>query len=407
MPSPSPSVKPTAVPSPSPTLLPTTPMPTPSPTFMPSPSPSVKPTAVPSPSPSLLPTTPMPTPSPTIMPSPSPSVKPTAVPSFSPTQTPTTHVLSPYPTLMPTVSPSQPPTTHVPSPYPTLVPTVSPSQLPTTYDPSPYPTLMPTISPSFPPTTYDPSPYPTSRPLRTVITMAPSTLCIEPEQDWSREIAEKYCSAGDMGVTRKGIDAVVCEGYNQEYQRRLDYSLANQAFMNCRSWCVYDAWTEGHSAERNGAFIWRKSNMCYDPVSSGLCINQMRDERQLIVRRIDNLCQPCISSYTWNQDRAEEVCPEIVVPSKSYGAEVCDDSSARQDSFEKSLANRLYTDCSSWCVYDYDTIISNTLKDTNTNGGFIWQKKGCWRWVTGGVCFEKHISDFREISSRAAKLCEL
>jgi len=207
-------------------------------------------------------------------------------------------------------------------------------------------------------------------------------------------------------VTNKGVDAVVCPDYNQYYQRRLNYSLANGAFLKCSAWCVYDAHTEGYGEASEGldAFIWRKQSNCWEPTRKGLCIYGNVEDRDEMANYIENtLCWACIPLYTWDEDRAKEICPEIVSANKSYGVEVCDDpnSSTKQNSLEKSLANKFFTGCSAWCVYDYDTIMSNGC----SYGGFAW-KQTCWRWVTGWDCFGKHISEFRTVSSRAAKLCE-
>jgi len=239
----------------------------------------------------------------------------------------------------------------------------------------------------------------------------PTTPCKEPEHNWTEEIAEELCSADEMGVTKKGVDAVVCEGYNQNYQRRLNYSLANRLFLWCSAWCVYDAHTEGYGAasELTDAFIWRTDNHCYEPVQ-GLCIYGNTRERHLMAEYIETLCEPCIPSYAWDEDRAEEICRDNVVANKSYGAEVCEDpnSSTKQDNLDESLANKFFTLCTAWCVYDYYTIMNNTRYGTimNNTGGFMWEET-CWRWVTRGDCFEEHVMEFRAVSLRTAKLCEV
>jgi len=207
-------------------------------------------------------------------------------------------------------------------------------------------------------------------------------------------------------VTKKGVDAVVCPEYEQYYQRRLNYSLANRAFLRCSSWCVYDAHSEGYgdASERNDAFMWRNPRDCWEPVRGGLCIWGNTKDRDSMADYIENtLCKACIPSYSWDADRAIELCRQIRPADKSYGVEVCDDpnSLAKQNSLDKSLANRFFTNCGSHCVYDYDTIMSNGC----TYGGFVW-KQTCWRWVTGWDCFGKYISEFRKVSSRATNLCD-
>merc|ERR1719419_2086194 len=272
----------------------------------------------------------------------------------------------------------------------------------TTGTPSASPTRTPTLTPTGTPIT-----SPTRQPTR-----VPTADCVEIEHNWTEEIAEQHCSANEMGKTNKGVDAVVCAGYAQHWQRRLIYSLANRAFLTCSAWCVYDIHTEGYgdATERYDAFIWRISNNCWEPTRQGLCIFGNTRERELVTEYIENtLCESCIPSYTWDEDRAEEICPNTVTAKKSYGVEVCDtQSSMKQESLEKSLANRFFTHCGAFCVYDYDTIMNNTRYHSTMNGGFMW-KKTCWKWVTGWDCFDegKHLSEFEEVSSRSVNLCDL
>jgi len=204
-------------------------------------------------------------------------------------------------------------------------------------------------------------------------------------------------------VTNKGVDAVVCPDYNQWHQRRLNYSLANRAFLSCSAWCLYNAHTDGYFSDRFDAFIWRNPSNCWEPTRTGLCVDGNTEERDKIVKYINTFCWACIPSYTWDADRAKEICPNIVSANKSYGVEVCDDpiSSSKQNSLDKSLANKFFAHCSAWCVYDFDTIMSNGC----SYGGFVW-KQTCWKWVTGWDCFGKHSSEFRAVSSRAANICE-
>jgi len=296
--------------------------------------------------------------------------------SRAPTSNPT-----PTPTQIPTSYPSEAPTTNltpIPTPTPTHTPSLNPSDVPT-YNP----TLIPTFHPSEAPT------------------------CVEVEHNWNEEIAEQRCSADETGKTMKGVDAIVCSGYRQYYQRRLNYSLANQAYTHCSAWCVYDTHTDGYGdpSEHDDAFIWRNPINCWEPVRKGLCIDGNTHDRDSMAVYIEKtLCTSCLPLYTWSEDRAEEICPDIIYAKKDYGVKVCDDpnSSTKQASLDKSLANRFFTHCKAWCVYDYDTIMNNRNPSL---GGFVW-KKSCWKWVTGYDCFTKHSNEFSAVSLRAANLCE-
>jgi len=240
------------------------------------------------------------------------------------------------------------------------------------------------------------------------------TPCVEREKKWTDEIAELICTAEAMGVTKKGTDATVCAGY-EEYQFRLAYSLANRVFLSCDAWCVYDIFTKGEEA-----FIWRSAGECYEPVTQGLCIWGNPLHRKLLREYIEKiLCEStttnpptpsptdCLPTLTWDEDRAEEICPSNIIAKKSYGVKVCNDATSltKQSSLEKSLANKFFFRCTSWCVYDYDTIMNNIGSDSANNGGFIW-KNTCWRWVTRWTCFSTFKSEFQEVSSRALDQCE-
>lgn len=242
------------------------------------------------------------------------------------------------------------------------------------------------------------------------------TPCVEREQNWTDEIAEKICTAGAMGVTNKGVDAIVCAGY-EEYQNSLAYSLANRAFLSCDAWCVYDIFTKGEVA-----FIWQGTGECYNPVTTGLCILGNPHHLQMLREYIEeSLCEStmttsptlsptCFPTFTWDEDRAEEICPPstgIIIADKGYGVKVCNDAASmtKQSSLEKSLANNFFYDCISWCVYDYDTIMNNIRSDSGDYGGFVW-KATCWKWVTGWSCFTIFVSEFEEVSSRALDQCE-
>jgi len=308
--------------------------------------------------------------------------------------------------ILPTDAPTSNPT-RIPTPAPTYFPTFYPSEATTsnpTPMPTPAPTHVPTLHSSDAPTLY-PTPIPTGD---------PSADCVETEQNWTAEIAEQLCSADEMGKTNKGVNAVVCPGNSQFYQRRLNYSLANRVYTHCSAWCVYDAHTEGYGdpSEHYDAFIWRNLYDCWEPVTTGLCINEKRDDRDSMADYIENtLCKPLLPLFTWDEDRAEEICADIVSANKSYRVEVCDDpnSSTKQDSLDKSLANRFFTHCKAFCVYDHDTIMNNIRMNNTVNpsyGGFMW-KSTCWKWVTGWDCFTKHISEFQAVSSRAANFYEL
>jgi len=239
--------------------------------------------------------------------------------------------------------------------------------------------------------------------------------CVEVEQDWNEEIALAICGYDDMGSTNKGSTATVCSGY-EEYQYRLNHSLANRAFLKCDAWCVYDIYKSGSEA-----FIWKDKDgyECWKPVTTGLCIEGNSKHREVITDYIENtLCElseapslsptGCMPYYTWNEDRAEELCPSTsdYLADKSHGVKVCNDADSvtRQANLTESLANNFYASCASWCVYDFGTVLNNILTNSNDYGGYIWTTN-CWKWVTGWHCFTTSLGEFNEVSLRAEGLC--
>jgi len=374
----------------------------------------------------------------------------------------------------------------------------------------------------------------------TETTAAPvSSPCIERVEGWDEVTALETCGYDDMGFTDKSSNATVCPGY-EDYQYRLDHSLANRVFLSCEAWCVYDIYKKGYEA-----FMWRDGTQCYKPVTTGSCMKQIHREemtdyientlcasttpepteaptcitqqewseelmddycsvdatqltykhyssigrapqpcagwedreadllKSLAIRSMYVACSSwcvydyysdaslawkwnngascwdlkssgschwkdganntewedaknaikvmctysptsapsaCMPYYTWDEDRAEEICPDAVDADKSYGVEVCTDSNSatKQAQLETSLANRFFAQCASWCVYDYDTVISNTETGSTDNGGFIWRSgTSCWKWVTSGVCFAASIDEFNEVSLLAEDTCAI
>jgi len=250
----------------------------------------------------------------------------------------------------------------------------------------------------------------------TLITPSPTSDCVARVQDWNNEIALANCETDDMGYTDKSDTAVVCSGY-EDYKYRLDHSLANQVFISCSAWCVYDIYKNAYEA-----FHWMNTATCWKPVTSGFCIDYKNGERDEMIEYVENtLCESntpeptaapslgigCTPYYSWDNSRAEVLCySNYGSTDKSYGVQVCSDatSSTKQSNLEASLANSFYTQCSAWCVYDYDTIINNIQTSSSNCGGFVW-KTDCWKWVTGYDCFTTHASEFEDVTTFAEKQC--
>jgi len=178
----------------------------------------------------------------------------------------------------------------------------------------------------------------------------------------------------------------------------LDHSLANRAFRTCDAWCVYDVYKRGYEA-----FIWRSSDTCWKPVSSGLCIGGNPSHRESMTDYIDNTLCPsttpepteaptCRTNYEWSEDLMDEHCSvgDTALTYKHYSsigraAVPCAGFEDREADLLKSMAMALYKDCSSWCVYDFNSIAEGAWKWHNGNK--------CWDLKTSGSCHWNYDED--------------
>jgi len=252
--------------------------------------------------------------------------------------------------------------------------------------------------------------------------------CTERELDWDQAIAEAACPVSKMGYTNKTAAAVVCEGY-EDYQYRLDHSLANRMFVSCSSWCVYDLYKRAYEA-----FQWKNDYNCWRPVTKYFCIQGIYWEREFMTDWVDTqLCpsetleptyQPtCTPQEEFTEDLMDEYCTVESTGStfKHYDgfinelgeaedrapiacSELDGDESGPQDTLDlkKSLANRLFADCSSWCVYDWYSGGMQAWKWSNS--------QTCWVRMTWGSCFydynaKTELSLWHEMQEKVDNTC--
>jgi len=260
-------------------------------------------------------------------------------------------------------------------------------------------------------------------------TMAPS--CI-PHQEWSADLMDELCTIAESGATYKhheAVDraAVPCEGHEDSEANLLE-SLALELYQSCSAWCVYD-----YASGGDLAWSWNNADLCWDLLHWGGChfdyTNKVNNsEWELAKERISAICSisptvlptissptstptTCVPYYHWSQERATELCSDSAYgqADKSFGASVCSDadSNTKQELLEETLANQFYRTCSSWCLYNYQTLIKNVQLGSNDQAGFIWNNSDtCWKWVTTGhACFTSHENEFEEIMSFAGANC--
>jgi len=253
-----------------------------------------------------------------------------------------------------------------------------------------------------------------------------------PQQEYSDELMDEYCSVEDTAFTYKHYNGVLDEsgtavdrapiactdlnGAESGEQDTLDLqkSLANKLWEDCSSWCVFDWYTEAVEVWK-----WSDGNKCWTKMTKGSCIYDYTAKEYLPVwyemqDKVLDVCTlsptlsptSCYPEYEWSQERADEVCDPAGYGStdRSFGgAVVCTDSNSagKQAQLEKTLANEFYAKCDSWCIYDWETLVN----DIDGLGGFIWRSEGCWKWVTKYSCFEANADQQLEVRAKAMETC--
>jgi len=212
-----------------------------------------------------------------------------------------------------------------------------------------------------------------------------------------------------------GRASVPCAGH-EAFEEDLLKSLAMDLQLDCSSWCVYDYYSYAVLAWK-----WDNGNKCWDLKTWGSCHwdytnNVNNTEWEDAKEKISIACTQsptqsptsCMPFYTWDNDRSEELCNDYGVTDKSYGVSVCSDANSvgKQQQLDDSLANNFFTLCTSWCVYDYDTLLNNVRTGSSDHGGFIWKSADtCWQWVEAWTCFGTSLWEYDEIMAFAGGLC--
>merc|ERR1712061_842982 len=320
--------------------------PTSIPTYLPSLDPTPNPTSEPSNSPTKLPTC-LPTFSPSNLPTKNPTMDPTNSPTISPTKYPTS-----YPTYMPSSDPTPTPTSE-PTKYPTKFPTHMPTTLPSAF-PTNDPTTDPTNSPTLSPTNW------------------PTSDCVLIEE-WTQARADELCPEQVHHAHGVGL----CDQYDHpDYQRRLEFALANQLYSSCDHLCLYDYDT--YNSSKPHAFKW--TGGCYNVATGWYCIDQIyaMEQSHMHAATLCEATEECVERNEWTQEAAESICPDgYSNGDKGWGtAKVCPNL-VRLDngfyekadvlyeaSFNRSLASRMFLSCSAKCLYDVE------------NEGVVYQWKG-------------------------------
>jgi len=188
------------------------------------------------------------------------------------------HVIpSDNPIKAPPTSKPAPPKIIITTDYPTEAPTLKPTSVPT-LNPTPVSTLVPTVSEV------------TKKPIEA--SCMPRN-CI-PQQEWSEDLMDAYCSVDATGVTYKhhchiGRAAKPC-GWYEMLADNLKKSLAMRLYSDCSSTCVYDYYTNAHSAWK-----WSAVDLCWELQAWGPCHwdfkrRKMHSEWESARKRMSLMC---------------------------------------------------------------------------------------------------------------------
>merc|ERR1719285_398364 len=81
----------------------------------------------------------------------------------------------------------------------------------------------------------------------------------------------------------------------------------------------------------------------------------------------------CTDYAHWSKETEDATCPEGTWGStnRGYGSMIACELEY-QLRLEESQANQMYSKCTSWCIYDFNSVRINEW------GGFIWRNEGCW-----------------------------
>jgi len=195
-----------------------------------------------------------------------------------------------------------------------------------------------------------------------------------------------------------------------KYQLKLEESQANKMFAKCSSWCIYDF--QSVRDNEKGGYIWQKEG-CWKFVTKYHCFTDGRlDDFNVLVDKVSTICPGtiapttqsptfCVDYALWSKEVADDTCSEGTWGSTNRGFEsmlACD--LKYQLKLEESQANKMFAKCSSWCIYDFQSVRDNE------KGGYIWQKDGCWKFVTKYHCFtDSRLDDFNVLVDKVSTIC--
>eukprot|EP00438_Fugacium_kawagutii_P024867 Skav221768 [mRNA] locus=scaffold490:399097:418119:- [translate_table: standard] len=193
--------------------------------------------------------------------------------------------------------------------------------------------------------------------------------CAASEAHHRNELMETYCGHTIVRGIDKSIDAKGCKAL---YTDQVQLALANKMFKSCDSLCLFD-FDMPHLA----AFRWMHSEQCW--LKAETC-GEPGEQDALVARRhalcevAHGPCQPVAHQLT--DEVMSSYCSSDVSGAEKFAAATgCEESYTHQ--VRRSLANRMFDDCSSWCLFDFDR---------PKHVWYAWvAKRKCWL-KTGSPC---------------------
>lgn len=197
---------------------------------------------------------------------------------------------------------------------------------------------------------------------------------------------ESYCGHSIVEGIDKSIDAKGCKAM---YTEQVQLALANKMFKDCNSLCLFD-FEMPHLA----AFRWIPAEQCWLKAES---CGEAGEQDALVAHR-RSLCEvpkgPCQPVAQLSDKVMSNYCArnELQGAEKFSTAAGCEEFYTHQ--VRRSLANRMFEDCGSWCLYDFDqpTIM------------YAWMaNRKCWL-QTGSPCGPRYAQ--QSAALRREKFCK-
>lgn len=210
--------------------------------------------------------------------------------------------------------------------------------------------------------------------------------CVSSEAHHRNDLMESYCGHSIVEGIDKSIDAKGCKAM---YTEQVQLALANKMLKDCNSLCLFD-FEMPHLA----AFRWIPAEQCWLKAES---CGEAGEQDALVAHR-RSLCEvpkgPCQPVAQLSDKVMSNYCArnELQGAEKFSTAAGCEEFYTHQ--VRRSLANRMFEDCGSWCLYDFDqpTIM------------YAWMaNRKCWL-QTGSPCGPRYAQ--QSAALRREKFCK-